>query len=212
MKLRHVISISAGFAVIPLFFLITRFLDDGRPEPRAEGEFLKIAELQSNEEVVTSITFSHLGAWGREYRIRIEKARPHVTIFDTTPNWARTDGRTEPNVLFLRELSQLEVAGLDETIAYCREVREELSSGERRIHLQYFRDGQQIGEELYRGFSLTSDLAYFAREGRRGGPEHADDYAELARIYGLVRERVERMISFEMLEREEPNPPLKRQT
>jgi len=208
MKAKRLVLIAAAFTCI-LFVLAYQFIFTADLEhARERGERLSIATLLANEEIVVSTLFAHRSARGREYRIQRKDGKLTVAIFDTTPAWARDDGQEGPTLLFVRSLSEAEVDGLGETIAYCREVREEFSSATKHMHLQYFRAGKEIGEEFYIGFTLPLQLAYFAREGMRGNPDFARDYDHLAFQVGVSRQRLDRMISFEMLETEEPNQAL----
>jgi hypothetical protein len=203
--MKRLTPIAAGFTCVLLVLAFVFILAGDVEHARSEGERLSIRDLRPNEEVVFSILVAHRTAHAREYRIRSEGGRRTVTIFDTTPEWAReVHGAGEP-VLFMRELSTAEIEGLEETIAYCREIREEESSATRQMRLRYLRDGKQIGEEFYIGFSLPSQLAYYDRQGMRGDSDYIYDYARLAKQYGISLQRIHRMISFEMLEKNEPN-------
>ncbi len=205
MKARRLIPIAAAFTCA-LFILAFQFLFTADVEhARAEGDRLSVFGLRSNEEIVVATLFAHRRAQGREYRIRREGDQLTTVIFDTTPSWSRGDGKGGATLLLMRGLSNAEAEGLDETIAFCREVREEISSATQHIQLRYFRDGKQIGEEFYLGFSLLSQLAWYDHQGMRGDPDYADDYNRLSTQHGMSLERLLRMVPFETLEKEGPN-------
>ena len=207
MKARHLIAPFAALTCI-LFVLVFSFVVTADVDhARSSGDRLSISELRQNEEVVVSLLFAHRTARGREYRIRSEDSRKTVAIFDTTPTWSRDGGKNGGAVLIVRDLSKTEIEGLDETLSYCREVREEQSSATRHMNVRYFREGKPIGDEFLIGFSLPSQLAWYDRQGMRGDPDYSHDYEQLAVQFGVSLERIHRMIPFEMLEKEEPNQP-----
>jgi hypothetical protein len=195
MKAKRLIPIIAAFTCV-LFVLAFQFVFTADAEhAHSSGERLSISGLRQNEEVVVSLLFD---------------SRRTVAIFDTTPSWPGEDEKENGTALFLCDLSKAEIEGLDETIAYCRDVREEYSSATSRMGLRYFRDGKLIGEEFYMGFSLPSQLAWYDQRGMRGNPDYVHDYEQLAVQYGVTMERLYRMIPFEMLEKEESNHPPQR--
>lgn len=208
MPSKRLTPILAGFTGVLLAAAIAFILTDGVDRARAEGERLSIRRLRLNEEIIVSTLFSHRATRGREYRLRAQNGKVVVRIFDTTPEWSRDDPGGHGAVLFARELSNAEIDGLEEMVAYFRQTREQSSSATQHVRLQHFRDGRRIGEEFYIGFSLSSQLSHYDREGLRGDPRYAHDYDRLAREHGITPARLARMISFEMLEKETPNPAL----
>jgi hypothetical protein len=211
MKLKRVLPIVAAFACVLLVLALRFVFTDEMERASAKGEILSIRELRSNEELIVSTLFSHRTARGREYRIQSEGERRSVTIFDTTPEWSREDGSASGAVLVMRDLSRAEIEGLEEIFAYFREVREEPSSAISHVRLRHLRDGRQVGQEFYIGFSLTSRLSYYDQEGMRGNPDYAHDYARLAREHHITPARLLRMVPLEALERRpnkapEPTP------
>lgn len=197
MKMTRIVSTAAILCSVLLIHLLA---SDGE-RARSSGESLSIAALDTKEEIVVETLFSHRGATGRKYQIRRVGDTLTVAISDTTPKWAREDEMEGPIMLLTRPLSPAEAEGLDETIGYCRRVREELSSATKSMHLRYFRNGKQIGEELYIGFSLPSLLAYYESKGMRTDPGYEYDYQKLSAEYGVSLERIYRMVPFETLER-----------
>lgn len=176
------------------------YMTIGTENPYTKGFRLSITALQPNEEIVVSTLFSHRSSTGREYRIRNVDGRRTIDIFYTTPSWSRAEGTPDIALVSRRNLSDVEIAGLEETMAYYREAREEMSSATKHVRLKYFRNGKLIGDEFFIGFSLTSDLASYDRAGMRGDPDYAYDYAKLAVTAGISEQRVHRMIPFETLE------------
>lgn len=112
-------------------------------------------------------------------------------------------------VLGLRPLLHKEAEGLDALVSFFRTRGEETSSATRFYRFTYLRGGNKIGEELFVGFSLASDLTDLARETARGLPVMDDDYARVAERNGLTRTEMGRMVTFGILEmaaRDESTP------
>ncbi|MEZ5415018.1 MAG: hypothetical protein R3F03_12000 [Opitutaceae bacterium] len=207
MKAKHSIPILASATCI-LIFIAVRFTftnDINIEHAHEQGTRLSVTHLLPDEEIVVSTLFEHRSAHGREYRIRRIDHQLIVTIFDTTPAWSRDDKEGNTKLLFIRPLSKPEIDGLSETIAYYREIREETSSARRHTKIRYFKAGKEIGYEFYLGFSLPEQLTWYDSKGMRNNPNFSNDYYRLATEYGVPPERVLKMISFGMLEKEYPN-------
>lgn len=205
MKAKRIVPLAAAFTCVLFVLAFVFIITSDVRHPWSEGQRLSIQELGPDEEIIVSTLFAHHSAQGREYSIRSVGTRRTVAIFDTRPELSGQDEKKGGVLLFSRDLSDAEIRGLDEVIAYCREVREEMSSAEQHIHLRYFRDRKAIGEEFYIGLSLPSRLSYLVQGKMTGEPASASDYEILADQFGVSVQRLHRMIPFEMLEKEEPN-------
>jgi hypothetical protein len=191
MKAKRLIPITATFTCV-LFILAFQFIFTADVEHAQErGERLSITNLRADEKIIVSTLFEHRMARGREYLIRRVDEKLTIAIFDTTPAWSRDDGKEGPILLLVRDLSNAEVEGLGETIAYCRETREEISSATKHMRIRSIRSGKEIGEEFYIGFTLPSQLAWFDRQGMRGNPDFSHDYDRLASEFGGKRPAVD---------------------
>lgn len=207
MKPSRLLLILGPFLCVLLCSLYIASLRVDIPHAWTSGDRLMFAQLAPNETVVVSKFFSHGETFGREYRFRRIGQRTEVTAFDADITWEGSEAKLAPaRVLATHDLTKQEAKGLDETVAYFREVREEHSSAQKHFRLAYFRDGTKIGEEFYVGFSLPGDLAFLAQEAAAGRTDLALDSARLAREYGVTEERMSRMLPFEMLEKEEMPP------
>lgn len=202
MKPKRLVLIFAPFACILFYALLVRITTQEIPRATTEGAQLKIASLSGGEEVVVQRLFAHRNVVAREYRIIASGATKQVSVFSLSDAWE--DGRlklTLDQVLAVRDLTVSEAEGLDQTVAFFRDRREEYSSAERHYRLSYFRFGKKIGEEFFIGFSLPSDLAYLRREGSAS----AQSYTELAERHDVTRDLIEKMVPFEELEPQTPN-------
>lgn len=182
-----------------IFFLGAIYQDV--PRPFSKGESIAIASLAPNEEIVVSKLFSDRNTKARDYHLRRRGAETEISIFEDSVAWPYANPELTPaKLLTERVLTLAEAKGLDATVAFFREVREEESSARRHYRLTYFRDGKKIGEEFYIGFSLSDRLAYDQREGTRGSADYDLDLQRLAEDYRFPVNRIRQMVAFEMLE------------
>jgi hypothetical protein len=187
----------------------------------ASGERLNVTSLVPGEEIVVRHYYGGDRSLPRAHEFRIGGAQPRQFVARSLkvdasccPRTRRVDRKVVSRLLACeidrplttRVLNDREAQGLDATISYFRRVREEKSSAADYYTLSYLRSGELIGEEVFVGFFVASQLNYLAIAGLQAESDY-DPHAALAARWDIERKELDRMITFEMLEKAVPNQP-----
>lgn len=208
MRAKRVILLCAAIASVFLcllsFYSFVWAIKGTVPHASASGERLSFAAFRSNEFIIVKSAHGDRGVRHREYRFYWSGGARYV---DVAGNVDSMDyGTTSVSLVSGRALTDEEVGGIDWVVRWFRRTGEQPSfAGTERYELDYFRDNQPIGREVFIGYRLTEWLAYFASDGMRGKREFEADYDRLALKNGITRAELDRFFPFEYLEPERTN-------
>jgi hypothetical protein len=200
---RLIPQLAGSLLCLILLVMVLQSLTADIPHHYARGERLQLSKLTHREMIVVQESGGDRGPrLMQEYRIkRLEQGfqstatSGHVGPQHGHPVFVRDD---DPVV---RVLSERQVQGLQEMLAYFSEQEEERSSANETTHVRYFRGDEEIGEELFVGYHLDGDLAYCRRELRKGNYQLEDVYTRIWETFRVPPARVALMTAFaELLE------------
>jgi hypothetical protein len=210
---RLILQLVGSLLCLVLLVVVLQSLTAGVPRHHAHGEHLQLSNLTARELIVVQESGGDRGPrLMREYRIeRLDEG------FQSTATFGQVEQKNGRPIFVhdddpvVRSLSERQVQGLQEMLLYFGEQEEEQSSANSTTHVRYFRDGEEIGEELFVGYALDGMLAYCRRELRRGNYQPDDVYTRLWETFHVPPSRVARMTAFtELLEEpkaERPDTP-----
>jgi hypothetical protein len=189
-------AISVLSCVVGIDWVHRSFIS-GRPHAHASGVRIEFATLRPNEQIIVKSLHGDRGLRVREYRFYWAAGERYADVLGNHDPMG--DLKLLPLVRS-RVLRESEAAGLDNMVRYFRRRAEEPASGMAQYELTYFRDHEQIGQELFIGYYLPNQLAYFAQRRMRNDPPDQTEYQQLAAESRTTWQELMEMFPFEYLE------------